>query len=291
MSAPVPAESDNSKRRLVAGLVADLADETRELAATLSELSPADWDRPTPAAGWTVRDQVTHLAFFDDMVLLSLRDQAAFRARLAEQLATGASFPDDIARQHRDLSGEECLSWLTRSREAVLAEYLAADPSARLPWYGPDMGVPSSVTARLMETWAHGQDIRDTIGAPTPVTSRLRHIANLGVRTFAFAFLQRGLPVPEEQVAVRLSGPSGETWTWGPDGTGNQASTNQASTNQVSGGVLDFCLVVTQRRNIADTGLRVEGDTAARWIAIAQVFAGQPTDPRPAGQFAQRPGA
>ena len=147
-----------------------------------------------------------------------------------------------------------------------------------------------------METWAHGQDIRDAIGTPTPVTPRLRHIANLGVRTFAFAFLQRGLPVPEEQVAVQLSGPSGETWTWGPDGTGNQASGNRAPGNRapgnrVSGGVLDFCLVVTQRRNVADTGLRVEGHTAARWIAIAQVFAGQPTDPRPAGQFAQRPGA
>ena len=270
--------TDNSKKRLVETLVADLDDETRGLTPLLASLPEAEWDTATPAEGWCVRDQVTHLAFFDDAVLLSLRDPAAFTERRAEQFALGAEFPDMVAEQHRHLSGPECLAWFVRAREAVLAQYRAADPALRLPWYGPDMGVPSSVTARLMETWAHGQDIRDALGVDAPVTPRLRHVAELGIRTFEFSFLQRGLKVPDEPVFVELTGPSEETWTWGPDD----------AASRVTGDALDFCLVVTQRRNVADTALRVAGPAAEQWIAIAQAFAGQPTDPRSAGQFGRR---
>lgn len=268
--------ADNSKKKLIEGLAADLRDETRELAAVLDRLRDSDWDAPTPAEGWSVRDQVTHLAYFDDAAALSLRDPDAFRAQVAKEIERdGAEFPDKVAERNRHLSGAECGAWFSRSRDALLTAYLRADPATRLPWYGPDMSIPSSITARLMETWAHGQDIRDTLGIPARPSPRLRHVADLGVRTFSFAFGQRGLPVPEEPVGVSLTGPGGESWTWGPAG----------AASRVSGDALDFCLVVTQRRNVADTALRVEGDAARRWIEIAQAFAGRPTDPRPAGMF------
>jgi uncharacterized protein (TIGR03084 family) len=267
---PDTASSGNSKKELVAGLAADLRDETRELTAVLDGLRDADWDAATPAVGWTVRDQVTHLAYFDDAAELSLRDAEAFRRQAArEREAGGANFPDTVAERNRHLAGPECRAWFTRSRDALVAGYLAADPAARLPWYGPDMAVASSVTARLMETWAHGQDIRDAAGVTTAATPRLKHIANLGVRTLGFCFAQRGLPVPEEPVRVALAGPAGDTWAWGP----------ADAANTVTGNALDFCLVVTQRRNVSDTGLAVTGQVAERWIAIAQAFAGQPTDP------------
>lgn len=271
LTGPTATGPAGAKRRLVADLATDLAAETGDL---LPVLARADWDAATPADGWTVRDQVTHLAFFDDAVMLSLRDPAEFAKQRAEQVALGGNFPDLLAERYRHLPGEEVLAWLTRSREALVAAYRAADPAARLPWYGPGMSVPSSITARIMETWAHGQDIRDTCGVTTTATGRLRHIANLGVRTFGFSFAQRGLPVPEEPVHVALTGPGGQTWTWGL----------ADAADRVSGDALDFCLVVTQRRNVADTGLTVTGPVAGRWIAIAQAFAGRPTDPRPAGE-------
>ncbi|MCL2583489.1 MAG: TIGR03084 family metal-binding protein [Streptosporangiales bacterium] len=261
--------SGNGKKQLVEGLTADLADETRDLAAVLDGLRAADWDQPTQAEGWSIRDQVTHLAFFDDAVVVSLRDPDGFAELRAGHQALGDHFPDIVAERHRHLAGAEALSWLTRSRDELLAAYRAADPAGRLPWYGPEMSVASSVTARIMETWAHGQDIRDTVGAATAVTPRLRHIANLGVRTFGFCFGQRGLDVPSEPVGVELAGPDGDTWTWGPSG----------AANRVTGDALDFCLVVTQRRAAADTGLAVTGPVAEQWIAIAQAFAGRPTDP------------
>src|ERR1700683_2534599 len=155
----MPATTD-----LVAQLTDDLAAESADLAERLRGLRPPAWDRDPPAAGWTIRDQVTHLAFFDDAVLLSLADGGAFEAQRSELTAFGEHFPDEIAARNRHRSGPECVDWFLRSRGDLLAAYRAADPRQRLPWYGPDMGLASSVTARLMETWAHGQDVIDTLG-------------------------------------------------------------------------------------------------------------------------------
>nr|MDJ0867277.1 TIGR03084 family protein [Myxococcota bacterium] len=50
-------------------------------------------------------------------------------------------------------------------------------------------------------------------------------------------------------------------------------------TECVRGDALDFCHVVTQGRNVADTALEVRGEVATRWMSIAQCFAGGPVDP------------
>jgi uncharacterized protein (TIGR03084 family) len=260
---------------VVAQVAADLAEETTALAGVLSRLPAAAWEKYTPAEGWTIRDQVTHLAFFDDATLLAVTDPAAFAVQRAELLALGDRFPDLVAARYRHLPAQDCLDWYLRSRAALLAAYRAADPGARLPWYGPDMGLASSVTGRLMETWAHGQDILDTIGERREPTTGLRHIADLGVRTHPFCFRLRGRPAPDAPVRVELAGPDGQRWTWGPGD----------AENRVNGDAMDFCLVVTQRRNVADTGLEISGTVAAEWMAIAQAFAGAATDPRPPGLF------
>jgi uncharacterized protein (TIGR03084 family) len=255
-------------------VIADLAAETAGLSAVLTRLPAVAWDTDTPAAGWTIRDQVTHLAFFDDAALLAMQDPGAFAVQRAQHLAIGDRFPDAVAASFRHLPGPDCLDWFQHSRAALLAACQTADPGIRVPWYGPDMGLTSSVTARLMETWAHGQDIVDAIGERREPGARLRHIADLGVRTFGFCFRLRGRPVPGAAVRVELTGPGGQCWIWGPAGAGNL----------VAGDAEEFCLVVTQRRNVADTDLEVRGPVATEWIAIAQAFAGRPTDPRPAGQ-------
>lgn len=122
-------------------------------------------------------------------------------------------------------------------------------------------------TARLMETWAHGVDVCDALGVEREPTDRLRDICHLGVRTRDFAYRLHGLQPPAEGFRVELAGPSGDTWTWGPP----------ESAERITGTAPDFALVVTQRRRVPDTGLRVEGSQAASWMAIAQVFAGAPT--------------
>jgi uncharacterized protein (TIGR03084 family) len=150
----------------------------------------------------------------------------------------------------------------------------AADPKARLKWFGPDMGVRMFTTARQMETWAHGQDVYDLLRIPRKYTDRIKNIAVIGVKTFGWTFVNRGLEVPPDVPCVRLTAPSGEIWEW------NQPSQD----NRVEGLASEFCHVVTQGRNIADTRLQVVGETATRWMAIAQCFAGGPEDPPKPGR-------
>jgi uncharacterized protein (TIGR03084 family) len=261
----------DSRRALVAALTDDLAAESAALRAVLAGLSAPDWALATPAAGWTITDQVTHLAYFDEVTEMSLTDPAKFTADAAELTAAGDDYPDRVAAQFHHLDPAAVLAWFDRTRASLTAAYRAADPSVRLPWYGPPMSLASSVTARLMETWAHGQDVLDAAGVTRVPTATLRHVADLGVRAQRYAYTVHGLPVPAAPVRVALEGPDGATWTWGP----------ADAADRVSGTALDFCLLVTQRRHLSDTALQVAGDTAREWMSIAQAFAGPAGPGRP----------
>ena len=125
-----------------------------------------------------------------------------------------------------------------------------------------------------METWAHGQDVADALDIARVPTARLRHIAHLGVRTRAFSYAVHGREAPPTPVRVVLTGP-------GRRRSGCGRTPRRAS---VRGAALDFCLVVTQRRHLADTGLVVNGDAATEWMSIAQAFAGPPGPGRPTGR-------
>jgi uncharacterized protein (TIGR03084 family) len=250
----------------MAALVADLQAESAVLDAILVPLTQAEYLLPTPAEGWCIADQVSHLAYFDEAALLAAIDPDRFSAEAARQIAVGPSFPDQVAARYRDTPGAELRGWLAAARQNLLTEFAAIDPSRRLPWYGPQMSAASSVTARLMETWAHSQDIADALGIGRMATTRLRHIAHIGVSTIGFSFALRGLPAPERPIRIEITGPDGEEWTWGPDG----------AADLVRAPALDFCLVVTQRRHPADTAVSATGPAARQWISIAQAFAGAP---------------
>jgi uncharacterized protein (TIGR03084 family) len=137
------------------------------------------------------------------------------------------------------------------------------------------MSAVSFATARLMETWAHGQDIVDALGVTRPPTDRLRHVAFIGVRARPFSYATNEKTMPEGEVRVELQAPGGGTWVYG----------DAAATDVVRGPALDFCLVVTQRRHPADSALVIEGPLAEEWMGIAQAFAGPPGAGRAAGQF------
>jgi uncharacterized protein (TIGR03084 family) len=256
----------------LAGLLADLDDEYSEARSLVASLGPDDpvWDRATPAEGWAVRDQVSHLAFFDEAALTALVDPDAF-TRIAEaMLAAYGDRPDGDP-----IGGDPMEVHLGRSMVEAFAD---ADPTARIPWFGPPMGVLSFLSARLMETWAHGQDVADALNLERPPTDRLRHVAHLGVRARPFSYVVHGRQLPPGSVEVVLTGPSGDEWRWQAGAPGVPPGAGSS----VRGPALDFCLVVTQRRHPADTALVIEGEEAAEWMALAQAFAGPPGPGRPA---------
>jgi uncharacterized protein (TIGR03084 family) len=256
----------------------DLVAEQQALDDVVAPLPPADWATPTPSPRWTVADQIGHLTYFDTTATLAIRSPEEFRAHRSDLVAR---FTDELAVDQATLGSfrrltpaEQLTEWRLRRAELADAAGGLADDT-RVEWYGPSMGAKSFLTARLMEVWAHGQDVCDALGAERPPTDRLRHIAQLGVITRGWSYAVRDEPPPDEPVHVRLTAPSGEIWTWGDDGD---------TANRVEGPALDFCRVVTQRRHVDDTDLRVVGDVAYDWMTKAQAFAGAPTTGPAAGE-------
>jgi len=247
-------------------LLSDLVAETAVLDEVLVGLDHVDWEKPTVARGWAVRDQVSHLAFFDEAAVLAAKDPERFREDARRLKALGPNFPDVIAEQFRETPVPELDSWFREARLELIETFVTFDGKARVPWFGPDMSVTSCVTARLMETWAHTQDVLDTFGVLREPTRRLQHVAHLGVVTLPFSFRLHDRPVPEAPVHVVLNAPDGTVWRWG----------DADARNRVEGDALDFCLVVTQRRHVTDTALVVTGPVAAEWLTIAQAYAGAP---------------
>jgi uncharacterized protein (TIGR03084 family) len=259
----------------MAALAADLAAESAVTRALVAGLEEAGWRAPTPAAGWDIADQISHLAYFDEVAVQSAVRPDEFRAALTA--ARDHFDPDLIAARYRDRAGVELLAWFDTARAELLGTFATMDPQQRLPWFGPAMSAASSLTARLMETWAHTQDIADALGVTREPTSRLRHVAHIGIGARAFSYAARGQVMPGTPVRVELTAPDGTAWTWGP----------ADAPDRVSGTALDFCLLVTQRRRRDDLALAVAGPAAQQWMAIAQAFAGPPGPGRPPIQKAK----
>lgn len=264
---------------VVTGLVADLAAEHDALRDLLTDLPEESWGASTPAPGWSVRDQVAHLAHFDTVARISLEAPNAFMG-MRSDIADLQRYVDEVGEQAADRTGAQILGWWAAENARMREAVARADNRARHPWFGPPMSLASMLTARLMETWAHGQDVVDAFGLIRPATSRLHHVARIGVLALPHSFRTHDLDIPAEEIAVVLDDPSGgEPWTWG----------DPSSSNRVSGSAEDFCLVVTRRRHVDDTDLQLNGRVASQWMTIAQSFAGPPGEGRAPGQFQRRP--
>ena len=261
----------------IEGLGRDALAEHDDLRAILAGIPAEDWERPTPASGWTVRDQISHLAYFDSAARLAMVDPDAFRAARAEALADIEKFVATTLSYGEGISGAELLDRFTEERRSLVEAARSMPEGVRIPWYGPDMSVPSKITARIMETWAHGQDVADALGVTRRPTDRIRHVCDIGIRARPFSYRSRGQEPPETPLRVELVAPDGSLWEWGPSD----------ATDRVTGPALDFALVVTQRRLLADTAVAAEGDDARTWIAFAQAFAGNPTTTDPKRQQQQ----
>ncbi|MFZ3048030.1 MAG: TIGR03084 family metal-binding protein [Desulfatirhabdiaceae bacterium] len=255
----------------------DMESEYQELDDVVSSLDMKEWNLDTPFYRWTIFDEIAHIAFFDHEALLAVDMPDYFKARSRNIMQILKSNDDWPAYTNILLGPEQPNSLLLlwrKTRTALINRLSRMDPRDRILWYGPDMSVRSFATARLMETWAHGQDVFDALRLQRTYTHRLLHVAHIGVTTFAWSFKIRKLSPPETEIRVELTGPGGELWTWG----------DPEALEQVHGSAEDFCLVVTQRRNFADTRLECRGVHVTKWLSIAQAFAGIQQNPPAPGE-------
>ena len=259
-------------------ILEDLKAEHAALEGLVTGLDDSGWNTATPAEGWNVRDQVGHLAFFDEQAALALTDPDAFALSLKEIAADIGAYMDRSVKKGREIGNDGVLEWWRSARNDMLTASAGIDPKARIPWYGPPMSPASFFSARMMETWAHAQDVADALGVERSVEPRLKHVAHLCVLSRRHSYAINGLGEPTTDVLVVLGGPKGEIWSWG----------NTDSADRISGSAEEFCLVATQRRHPDDTELVVEGDEARKWMSVAQAYAGPPGNGRQPGQFVQR---
>jgi uncharacterized protein (TIGR03084 family) len=249
----------------------DFKDESKALATLIAPLSDAQFEMPTLFKGWTINNILRHLYVWNIAADLSLSDEVAFAGFMAAMASgiRGGRLPDFEAAYLEGLHGQKlCATWMQQF-EAMSVRFANADPKHRVKWVGPDMSVISSITARMMETWSHAQAVYDVLGVERIDEDRIGNIVRLGVNTYGWTWKNRHMEPPGPMPQLRLTAPSGAIWEYG----------EPSESGLIEGSASEFCQVVTQTRNIADTSLSVTGEIASQWMAVAQCFAGPPQDP------------
>lgn len=249
---------------------ADFLAETEALHKVIEPLDESGFHAATQFKGWTVNDVIVHLHFWNRAADLSAADETAFGELISrvmpvfDRKGSLREFENaDIVARGPELRNK----WIAQARE-MAERWRDMDPKRRLPWAGPSMSARSSITARQMETWAHGFEIFDMLGLERGETDRIRNIVVLGINTFGWSHKVHGLEVPEHMPRLVLIAPSGAIWEFGDDKAG-----------VITGSAVDFAAVVTQTRALSDTALTLEGPIAETWMANAQCFAGPPETP------------
>lgn len=253
---------------LLDDLLADLSTEGFELRQVVAGLSEAGWRTPTPAVGWDVATQIAHLAWTDEAGVAATEaaggDTSAWDELVGEALKDPAGFVDASALALATLPATELLTHWDQVRGELAAALAEVPDGVKLPWFGPPMSAASMATARFMETWAHGLDVREGLGLAYEPGDRIRHVCHLGVRTRDFSYAVHGLTPPTERFRIELTAPSGEVWLFG----------DESGAQTVTGTAYDFARLVTQRIHRSDTDLVTTGPDTEQWLTIAQCFAG-----------------
>ncbi|MBH5141085.1 TIGR03084 family metal-binding protein [Rhodococcus erythropolis] len=245
---------------LLDSLCRDLIDEGDALAATVGAADEADLTRATFCPGWTVLHQLSHLEWTDLQLVRALTDPEGFTSDAA---AMPRRRVDEGARAGSERGADACVRAWQASRSRVIEAVRQQPDSTRVPWFGPGMSITTAVTARIMETFAHGHDIADAVGATVEPTARLRHVATLAWKARSYSFSVRGLEVPTTELRLEVRGIDGEIWSWGPD----------SAENRVGADAYDFALLATRRRIRADSSASTTGVDAERWLEVVQAYA------------------
>lgn len=256
----------------------DFRAESQAMYDLLDRADAAGFSEPTLFKGWTINAVLQHLHFWNQMAGLQLTDEALLLQRIDAVKSSAGGMRQFENAHFQGLSGRALLDAWHQGFQATADAFAKADPKARLKWPGPDMSARSSITARLMETWAHGQEVYDHLGVVRQNADRVQNIVMLGVNTFGWTYATRKQTPPGPMPHLVLTAPSGAVWTYG----------EPSETERITGRADEFCQVVTQTRNVADTSLTVTGPVATDWMSKAQCFAGAPeTPPAPGTRHAR----
>ncbi|HEX6869468.1 MAG TPA: TIGR03084 family metal-binding protein [Micromonosporaceae bacterium] len=258
---------------VISALVAD----GNDLDHLVAGLDASQWNKQTPADGWTIKHQIAHLSATFRLAATAAGNPDAFEA-LASRLSNNFNANVDSALAPYLAADPDVLLERWRIERDAAERELGAVPAGKMvPWLVRPMPAPILAMAGMMELFGHGQDIADALGVQRQPTNRLRYLCGFAVRVWDFGYLARGLTPPNVDFRFELTGPSGDVWEFGPLGSGQK----------ISGPAMDFCQLVTRRRHRDDLALVAYGNEADRWLDLAQAYRGPAGPGRTPGQFAK----
>ena len=250
----------------------DFRDECNAVYSILENLKEQDYEMPTQFKGWTFNNVIGHLHVWNYAADISLKDGDEwknFANSALQALGNGSSMNEFEQTITKGIQGPELLSMWKEYYTDMTERFAVADPKKRVKWMGPDMSVRSSISARHMETWAHAQELYDSLGLDRINEDRIKNIVIIGNNTFKWCFTVHKKTLPSIRPYLKLTSPSGEIWEY------NEISKE----HKIEGLAEEFCQVVTQVRNIKDVNLKLTGDIAKEWMSVAQCFAGGAEQP------------
>lgn len=251
-------------------ILSDLVAEQQALDQFLQRINERQWVLPTSAPGWSIKDTVSHLAYSERFAARVLAEGASVLSgvkldEIDEWTALGI-------KEGREMRYQQVIEWWRNSRADVVDALSRMDGTDRVPWLAGDMSARAFATLRLMETWAHGLDVKDAMEGlltydeeeedPTADSPRIRHIAWLAHRMLPFAFAQAGEEFPESGIRLELMGPSYSRWVFGPED----------AKDIIKGVAGDWCRIAVHRMDSAAGTLKTEGDKAETAIKVARTY-------------------
>jgi len=253
----------------------DLNAESLQIDRLVTGIDDSGWELPTPAPGWTVADQVAHLSFIYHLAGMAASDADAFTAMVAAAKDDFTGAVNAALALYKADPKTMLEKWDAERTAAVKA--LAAVPAGEVvPWLVNPLPPGILACAGIMETFAHGQDIADTLGVEVERTDRIGHLVGFAVLTRDFGYQAQGLTPPATEFRYEITAPSGTLWEFGP----------ADSPERITGPAVDFCLLVTRRRHRDDLAVTATGAEAGTYLDIAQAYRGPAGEGRAPGQFA-----
>ena len=195
-----------------------------ELIRLLKALPPSEWERPTIAGSWLLRDVVAHLIDVTFRRLSFHRDQL-IPPPPSRPINSERDFTDfinginaDWVNAHRRLS-PRILTDLLQKSTTELADYFEQLPFEAPALFGVSWaGEQTSegwfdVGREFTELWHHQEQIRLAIGAAPLEDPRFLHaVLDIAVRGLPHAF-RAASGADGDTVVLEVSGPSGGFWT------------------------------------------------------------------------------
>ena len=196
-------------------LLSDLVAEQQFLDQFLQKIGAKDWEKPTPAKGWSIRDTISHLADSAELAADALNGGSRIEAyRVAPDLD---ALRQEAVKKGRKMRYQDVIEWWRGGRAKVVEPLSQMDGEKRIEWIAGSMSARTFATMGMMENWAHGLDIYAAMKFQPEDTPRIRHICFLGWKTLPYAF--KSADMDYSPVRVEVMGPGYAKWVYGPADT------------------------------------------------------------------------